>query len=93
MVTAGERCSRYKGESSGNFCSRIIGRAAPSRPSAVEILGSAGSLATLARNFAADSLQMQQTQLGGLNHQLPGSANAKCWPQDRGGTLAAGGWL
>jgi len=39
------------------------------------------------------SLQMQQTALHGLNHQLPALANAPCWLQNRGGTLAASGWL
>ncbi|HYU14354.1 MAG TPA: hypothetical protein VEK82_17395 [Stellaceae bacterium] len=75
------------------FAAKIFGRGAPPRPSAAEILGFTGSLATLARNFAADSLQMQQTQLDGLNRQLSPSANAKSWLQDRGGTLAANGWL
>jgi hypothetical protein len=63
------------------------------RPSAAEILGFPGSLTALARIFAADSLQMQQTELAGLNCQLPASTNAKSWLQDRGGTLAASGWL
>jgi hypothetical protein len=60
---------------------------------AAEILGFAGTLTTLARKFAADSLQMQQTEWGGLNRQLSASANAQCCLRDRGGTLAASGWL
>jgi hypothetical protein len=75
------------------FAAKIIGRAAPSRPSAAEILGFAGPLATLARNFAADTLQMQQTEIEWLNHQLSASANAQRCLSDRGGTLAASGWL
>jgi hypothetical protein len=76
-----------------HFAAKIFGRGAPSRPSAAEILGFAGTLATLARKFAADSLQMQQTEWGGLNRQLSASANARCCLRDRGGTLAASGWL
>jgi hypothetical protein len=52
------------------FAAEIFGRREPSRPSAVEILGFSGSLTTAARSFAADSLQMQQSGIGGLNRQL-----------------------
>jgi hypothetical protein len=76
------------------FAAKFLVEQAPSRPSAAEILGFAGSLVTLTRNFAADSLQVQQTEIGRLNPQLSASANARNFClQDRGGTLAAGGWL